>query len=143
MKNTIIILFTLLALACNKEKKTVEKKPEKKFEMYQLSEMAMVMEQMYVENQRLKNHIIANDSVGQYPTFFDKINTSKTTAPDQFDDFFKQQSALFIDIQKDIYIQKDQTSQKKAFNKMVDACIQCHDVKCQGPIDRIQKLYIN
>ena len=50
---------------------------------------------------------------------------------------------LFLETQKDIYKQKDEVSQKKSFNKMVDACIQCHEVKCQGPIDRIQKLYIN
>ena len=120
-----------------------EKKPEKKFEMYELSEMALVMEQMYVDNQRLKNRILASDSIGQYPDFFDKINSAKTTEPGQFDDFFKEQAVLFLNTQKAIYKQKDTKSQKAAFNKMVDACIQCHEVKCQGPIDRIQKLYIN
>jgi cytochrome c553 len=105
--------------------------------------MAMVMEQMYLENQRLKDLILASDSIGQYPDFFEKINSAKTTEPGQFDDFFKEQAVLFLETQKDIYKQKDEVSQKKSFNKMVDACIQCHEVKCQGPIDRIQKLYIN
>ena len=133
----------LLLFSCAKEKTTDEKKPEKKFEMYELSEMALVMEQMYVDNQRLKNRILASDSIGQYPDFFDKINSAKTTEPGQFDDFFKEQAVLFLNTQKAIYKQKDTKSQKAAFNKMVDACIQCHEVKCQGPIDRIQKLYIN
>jgi cytochrome c553 len=111
--------------------------------MYELSEMSMVMEQMYVDNQRLKDRIIAGDSLGAYPEFFDKIHTAKTTEPGQFDDYFKEQAVLFLETQKAIYNQKDQASQKKSFNLMVDACIQCHEVKCQGPIDRIQKLYIN
>lgn len=143
MKNIITICVFLMVIACAKEKKAVEKKQEKNFEMYELSEMSMVMEQMYVDNQRLKDRIIAGDSLGAYPEFFDKIHTAKTTEPGQFDDYFKEQVVLFLETQKAIYNQKDQASQKKAFNKMVDACIQCHNVKCQGPIDRIQKLYIN
>jgi cytochrome c553 len=134
MKNFITIVLLLIFMACTKEKKAVEKKQEKKFEMYELSEMSLVMEQMYVENQRLKDRIIAGDSLVAYPEFFDKI---------QFDDYFKEQAVLFLETQKAIYYQKDQASQKKSFNLMVDACIQCHEVKCQGPIDRIQKLYIN
>jgi cytochrome c553 len=143
MKKLLSLVSFLLLFSCAKEKKADEKKPEKKFEMYELSEMAMVMEQMYVENQRLKDRILASDSIGQYPDFFEKINSAKTTEPGQFDDFFKEQAVLFLETQKDIYKQKDEVSQKKSFNKMVDACIQCHEVKCQGPIDRIQKLYIN
>jgi cytochrome c553 len=143
MKKLLSLVSFLLLFSCAKEKTADEKKSEKKFEMYELSEMAMVMEQMYVENQRLKDLILANDSIGQYPDFFEKINSAKTTEPGQFDDFFKEQAVLFLETQKDIYKQKDEVSQKKSFNKMVDACIQCHEVKCQGPIDRIQKLYIN
>lgn len=143
MEKILKLLFILLFLSCGKEQKNQDKTTEKSFEMYEMSEMAMVMEQMYVENQRIKDRILSGDSIGQYSDFFNKIETAKTTEPGQFDDFFKTHAGLFLDTQKDIYKHKEKSAQTTSFNKMVDACIQCHEVKCQGPIDRIQKLYIN
>jgi cytochrome c553 len=143
MKNSLYLMILILIASCSQDKKTAEKSSEKKFEMYELSEMSMVMEQMYVENQRLKDKIIAGEAIGEYSDFFDKIETSKTTEPGQFDDFFKEHAVLFLNTQKAIYAESNQANQKATFNTMVDACIKCHEVKCQGPIDRIEKLYID
>ena len=56
------------------------------------------------------------------------------------DAYFKVQAANFIRAQELIY--EDPTNAKEHFNSGVDACIQCHQVKCGGPIPRIKKLYI-
>ena len=60
-----------------KEQNTIENNAscnkEKKFEMYELSEMASLMEQMYAYNLQIKNKIENGDSVGAYPEFFNKI----------------------------------------------------------------------
>jgi cytochrome c553 len=57
------------------------------------------------------------------------------------DAFFKEQALLFIKSQQLIY--EDPENAEMHFNKGVDACIRCHEVKCGGPIPRIRKLYIN
>ena len=54
--------------------------------------------------------------------------------------FFKEQANNFIAAQEQIY--QDPKNAEAHFNAGVDACIQCHEVKCAGPIARIKKLYI-
>ncbi|WP_223845498.1 hypothetical protein [Flavobacterium selenitireducens] len=112
----------------------------KKFEMYEMSEMAMLMEQMYVDNQRLKERIRNGETIGEFPSHFQKIHSAAMTDPSENDAFFKEKAADFIKAQELIY--KDPKNAQKHFNDGVDACIQCHQVKCAGPIARIKKLYI-
>ncbi|WP_246282411.1 hypothetical protein [Flavobacterium agri] len=112
----------------------------KKFEMYEMSEMAMLMEQMYVDNNRLKERIKNGDTIGAFPNHFMKIHSAVMTDPKENDDFFKEKAAAFIKAQELIY--KDPKNAQKHFNDGVDACVQCHEVKCAGPITRIKKLYI-
>lgn len=144
----IISLFTfcLLVFSCAKKEENNSQKencsPEegKKLEMYQMSEMAALMEQMYVDNQRLKERIKNGDSIGQFPQHFLKIHKAVMTDESDNDAFFKEQAAKFIKAQELIY--KDPKNAKEHFNDGVDACIQCHKQKCGGPIPRIKKLYI-
>ena len=150
MKKVIVVILVLLFLAlsifsCQKkeEKATEEKcdpKAEKKLEMYQMSEMAALMEQMYVDNKRLKERIQKGDTIGQFPQHFLRIHEAVMTDESENDAFFKEQAAKFIKAQEMIY--KDPKNAKEHFNTGVDACIQCHQQKCGGPIPRIKKLYI-
>lgn len=148
----ITFLFVFVGLiSCQKEKSletsedsSVEKKADssssKEFEMYEMSEMAALMEQMYVDNQRLKERIIESDTIGKFPQHFIKIHKAVMTDEHDKDAFFDEQAQKFIQAQELIY--KDPKNAKEHFNNGVDACIQCHQVKCSGPIPRIKKLYI-
>jgi cytochrome c553 len=69
-----------------------------------------------------------------------KIHKAVMTDETDNDAFFKEQAAKFIKAQELIY--KDPKNAKSHFNNGVDACIQCHQQKCGGPIPRIKKLYI-
>jgi len=146
MKKVVLLLFaSLLILSCIKKEETkAEAKKEvsekKNFEMYEMSEMAALMEQMYVDNQRLKERIKSGDTIGQFPQHFMKIHKAVMTDESENDDFFKEQAAKFIQAQELIY--KDPKNAKEHFNNGVDACLKCHEVKCGGPIPRIKKLYI-
>ena len=114
---------------------------EKKFEMYELSEMSMLMEQMYVDNERLKERISKGDTIGKFPNHFLQIHKAAMTDEGENDAFFKEQAAAFIRAQELIY--EDPANAKKHFNDGINACISCHQVKCGGPIPRIKKLYID
>ena len=140
----ILILSVFFFLGCNtKKEESTEKTTESVdgFEMYQMSEMAALMEQMYVDNERLKERIIKGDTIGQFPQHFTKINEAVLTDDTDKDAFFKEQASKFIIAQELIY--KDPANAKEHFNNGVNACIECHQVKCGGPIPRIKKLYIN
>lgn len=108
--------------------------------MYEMSEMAALMEQMYAENQMLKQRIVAGDTIGRFPQRFLEIHASTMTDESENDAFFKEQAAKFITAQELIY--KDSLNAKAHFNDAVSACVKCHEQKCGGPIPRIKKLYI-
>ena len=153
MKHFLIVLFLITALtSCqNKEAKAATENKdslevvgnsggEKKFQMYEMSEMAMLMEQMYAHNQQLRLRIIKGDTLGKFPEFFNDIHTATFTTPSDNDAFFKENAKKYIDAQRLIY--SDAKNVKENFNKGVDACVTCHQGKCGGPIPRIKKLYI-
>ena len=151
MKKSIVLIllfsfFSLWLFSCQKKEATKVEEEKcttdkgKKLEMYKMSEMATLMEQMYVDNQRLKERIQKGDTIGQFPQHFLKIHKAVMTDESDNDNFFKEQAAKFIKAQELIYT--DPKNAKKHFNEGVDACIQCHQQKCGGPIPRIKKLYI-
>ncbi len=111
-----------------------------KFKMYQMSEMSTLMEQMYVDNQRLKARILNGDTIGAFPNHFLEIHKAVMTDPKENDAFFKEKATEFIKAQELIY--EDPANAVKHFNDGVSTCIKCHEVKCGGPIPRIKKLYI-
>lgn len=145
MKNLYYFLVFIFLFSCKNEDKQVDassevNKTEEGFEMYEMSEMAALMEQMYVDNQRLKGKIVNGDTIGKFPQHFLKIHESVMTDDKDKDAFFDEQAKKFIEAQELIY--KDPENAKEHFNNGVDACISCHQVKCSGPIPRIKKLYI-
>ena len=148
MKKILSLLFgALLFLSCSDKKvdensisKNDSATKESKFEMYKMSELAMLMEQMYSYNLQLRTRILDNDSLGDYPIRFDKIYAATMTDPSDNDAFFQQHAKLYIDAQKAIYAEPSQA--KERFNEMVESCLACHKKKCGGPIPRIKKLFI-
>lgn len=150
MKKLLIVLLIVPFISCQNTKKeeantegescAKDSTKGKKFEMYEMSEMAALMEQMYVDNQRLKDRIIKGDTIGQFPSHFMKIHKAVMTDESDNDAFFKEQATKFIKAQELIY--KDPKNAKEHFNNGVDACIACHKQKCGGPIPKIKKLYI-
>ena len=150
LKLSFLFVFFLI-FSCQKEKKreltdesilkkSADSSVKEEFEMYEMSEMSALMEQMYVDNQRLKDRIIKGDTIGKFPQHFIKIHEAVMTDEHDKDTFFDEQAQKFIKAQELIY--KDPKNAKEHFNKGVDACVQCHQVKCTGPIPRIKKLYI-
>ncbi|MDN3677374.1 hypothetical protein QWY90_08595 [Flavobacterium paronense] len=145
MKKIIVLVLFFGIFSCqNKVEKPDEKKcspgKEKKLEMYQMSEMAALMEQMYLDNQRVKKNIIKGVSIGKFPEHYLKIYSAKFTDETDNDLFFKEQAKEYIKAQQLLY--SDPINAKKHFNAGVDACLKCHENKCGGPIPRIKKLYI-
>lgn len=138
-----VLFLSVLFISCNHNKTEEEnstcEKPKADFEMYEASEMATLMEQMYVHNKQLREKIIKKDSLSEMPKYFLKISEATMTKEKDRDDFFNTKSGFFLKTQSEIY---DSKNSKESFNTMVDACISCHEVKCGGPIARIKTLYI-
>jgi hypothetical protein len=146
MKKGLLFLL-LVAMGCREKSGTAEScaKPadgpgQKQFEMYEMSEMSMLMEQMYADNLRLKDRIVNGGNVGKFPSHFLNIHKAVMTDEKENDAFFKEQARIFIEAQQKIY--EDPVNAKQHFNDGISACVRCHEAKCGGPIPRIKKLYI-
>lgn len=146
MKKFIVLLSIVFIIGCDKKSEKSQfisesnTKTEKKFDMYKMSEMAALMESMYVENEHLKERIKNGDTIGKFPSHFLQIHKAVMTDETENDTFFKEQAALFIKAQELIY--EDPKNAKQHFNDGINACVRCHEVKCGGPLPKIKKLYI-
>ncbi|WP_306351037.1 hypothetical protein [Flavobacterium sp. '19STA2R22 D10 B1'] len=141
MNKYYCIILSLFFLSGCKEKVETKKEAEKKdFQMYEMSPMAALMEQMYVDNGRIKERIVNGEPIGDFPDHFVNIYQSRMTDESENDAFFKEQAALFLEAEQLIF--KDSANAKKHFNEAINACIRCHETKCGGPIPRIRKLLI-
>ena len=134
-----LALFALLiVLGCRGKDGSSCDKPEKKMDMYQMSEMASLMEQMYVDHQRVRAHLLKGEAPGAFPAHFLKIRTAKMTDASDNDEFFRENAEAYLTAEAAFYAKPS----AEAFNDGVDACLKCHEQKCGGPIPRIKKLYI-
>ena len=145
MKKLLLILVIIGLGSCQKKEQKTPKTDssctkEKKFDVYELSEMASLMEQMYAYNLQIKDRIVKGDTIGKYPEFFNKLFTAKLTDATDKDPFFDEKATAYIKAQKLIY--SDSKNVKLHFNEGVTACITCHEGKCGGPIPKIKKLFI-
>lgn len=142
MIKVVLILVLLFSFGCNQKEETLSN-PEKENNSndFEFSEMSTLMEKIYTENTNLKKRISKGDSLGQFPKYFLKIYEAKLTDTTNRDTFFTLQAKTFIEAQRLIY--ENPSAAKEQFNNTINMCIQCHQVKCLGPIPRIKKLYIN
>jgi cytochrome c553 len=139
-----LLSFSLLLVSCGGSdvvSSTDEEQDEKKeFVMYEQSEMAALMLHMYQVNEQLKKRIVEGEDIGDFSASFERILTAKQTDDKAIDDFFKSHAETFLNLQKSIYANPESATEQ--FNAAVDACVACHQVKCPGPIQKIEKLYI-
>ena len=146
MKYWFLLGCALLFIACNgsstEEVKVEEVATEEKkdFEMYELSEMSAIMQHMYQLNEQLKERIESGEELGSFSESFERMLNAKMTNDKPMDDFFKTHAETFLANQRSIYENPSQA--KELYNEAINSCIACHEVKCTGPITKIEKLFI-
>jgi len=138
MKKIIFILGLVLVFSCNNTSKN-EKKEE--LVMYVPSELTVLMEEIYKENELVKSQVEKGEIPTKFPDKFLKIHTAQMTDRFERDDSFKIFAENFINNQQSIYTSTPQNV-KMNYNNTINACVACHKTTCTGPIPRIKKLLI-
>jgi len=136
----IVLIWGCKDKAEDQKVTTAPAKEGARFQMYEMSEMASLMEQMFAYNTQLKERIVNKEPLGEYPVAFDKLHTAVLTEASDRDAFFNEEAVKFIAAQKMIY--SDSLNAESRFNEMVGQCLECHSKKCGGPVPRIKKLLI-
>ena len=140
-KFTILILGSIFFFSCDAAKKETPKNNDEELVMYEFSEMALLMEEMYKTNEDLKKKIVNKEAIGEFSVKFLNIHSAVLTKPKDRDASFEIFSKAFVENQQAIF-SASPDEVKDQFNVMVNTCIACHKTTCSGPIPRIEKLLI-
>ena len=148
--NFFFFLLPLLFASCTGDTDTSVGQTEqdslpqkKKFEMAQVSEMTSLMLMFHAYQEKVKQEILEGKDLSPFPlTQFEKIFQAEMTKNQAKDDFFLQHAEELIKELKTLSLLEDGESQKEQYNVVVNSCVACHQVKCTGPITKIEKLFI-
>lgn len=102
--------------------------------------MALMMRQMAANADSMKAKINRGETLDslQYP--FIRFYTVEPTDPNVLEPNFFEKARLFQAAYKEVF--QHPTEQKKYYNLMIQACVNCHQNYCSGPLKRIRKLPI-
>lgn len=142
----LLLFFGLLYIGCaeQEQEKSEHKKKESAFNnLYEQSEMAVVMVDMYEFLEENRKRILASEPMEELPEFFDKLHTAEMGEDYNRDAIFKGYSDTFI-TNVTLLHSSENTDKVKLFNNTVNSCVACHTsgASCMGPIPRINKLLI-
>ncbi|WP_417607933.1 hypothetical protein [Owenweeksia hongkongensis] len=125
------------------EESSVQKEQSKELEMYEESELALLMREMYEDNLVLKTQIENGEIPESFPEDFYNIHTaiaSKGMISDTA--AFNVYAEQYLVNMKKITEATDKKQAKIAYNEMVMTCASCHQIYCQGPLPKIRKMKI-
>lgn len=135
------VAVALFFLGCNQQPKD-EIVQQIKFDLYEPSEMANLMNEMYNYNLAVKDSILNGFMPTHFPMDFLEIHKAEMTEGKSRNAVFNSFSEVFLKAQEDFHATTDTTLLQENFNKLVNVCITCHQTECVGPIPRIKKLLI-
>lgn len=147
--NKLIVFCSIgfILFACSPEKEEVKTETNTSFQqVYEMSEMALLMEKMYDELEQKRKLIIDEKSIGEYPLEFNKIHTAEMTSSFERTEEYNRLANLYLQNLKLLYESSEtDPNRKEMYNNVVKSCLTCHrsDAGCIGPVDRIGKLLIN
>ena len=140
-KLILLIIGSIFFFSCDAAKKETPKNNDEELVMYEFSEMALLMEEMYKTNEDLKKKIVNKEAIGEFSDKFLNIHSAVLTKPKDRDASFEIFSKAFVENQQAIFTASPDEV-KDQFNVMVNTCIACHKTTSSGPIPRIEKLLI-
>lgn len=127
------------------EKTTAEKasseSEEKDLDMYEASELALLMRGMYEKNLELRQQIIDGQIPESFPEDFKTIHTAEAT--EELNETFKSLAVQYIANMEAITKAESPEEGIKAYNAMINTCASCHTIYCQGPLAKIKRMRIS
>lgn len=141
MRVIFLSIVLVFLLGCKREVKDVGQESEKVFQVYQLSPMSELMERLYAESLVYRNTAMGEgDEIVGDTDYLEKMKTAALTNTHDRDDFFEEHLVNFSVLYNKM--REEKPLSKETYNAMVGSCLECHAIKCSGPVERIKKLII-
>lgn len=106
------------------------------------SELALAMRKIFDQTEEIKKSLNEGALIipDEYIENLRKFHTAKPTDPEvKVEQFFGFVKAIDIAAQE-LEKTNDFDTQKEQYSRVINACVQCHQEFCPGPIRRINKL---
>ena len=142
-KLLVFILVALFAWACSSVESKKETNSTWEPIMDQPSELASIMRSLDQEAMLRKQKLENGELSEANSKLIFKMIIAKPTEPHMVGPAFAPHTEAFIASYHQLSNAKDIDTQIDAHNNLVKSCIACHMNFCQGPIPRIEKLYVN
>lgn len=143
-----IILFALgclvgasLFISCQGKEEAANTDENWQPDMYQPSELVLVMRQMYEDNITLKDSIAKGIVPKEVPAKYHEILTATATNPSELDEVYYSLAKTYL-ANFETLTKSDSSNALTNYNTVVNTCIGCHQNYCMGPIPKIEKLLI-
>ena len=133
MRYFFLIFIFLFACNCNNSKS----------EIYQNSELALLMREMYDNQLTYKEFIEQEKLITDFPEEYKKMHTATPTDKNLRTVDFQAMSTAYLNTFQSFIDSKNTEEQKKNYQTMIQMCISCHQNYCPGPIKKIKKLELN
>lgn len=144
MKSKILVLLGIgLFVACSTpENQGATKSKGWQPEMDQPSELASIMRVLHDEATERKGILETGEMAVANSQLIFKMITAKPTEPHMVGPAFEPHAQAFIASYGQLNTAENVQGQIEAHNNLVKSCVACHMNFCQGPIPRIEKLYV-
>jgi hypothetical protein len=134
---SILIFLTVVLSNCTgKDAKT----GGSRFTMREDSELTLLMRDMFEYYDSLKVNI-ENGEIPENIKDFQRVHSAVSTEPSKAKSELYKAMAIVYQESAD-RLKNNEIDLPKAFNLMVDNCMNCHKQMCPGPMVRIKKLYL-
>jgi hypothetical protein len=135
MKKLIIISVILLFAACQQKE---EKVTQTIIDPNNTSEMALLMRDMFLQLEEVKNKIILGEDISKEQFNFELIHKQTLT-----DESFLKEGMVSMSSAYAYSVQTfNEAPSSKSFSSIVNNCMSCHTMLCPGPLERIDNLLL-
>tara|TARA_B110000908_G_C10146360_1_gene399238 strand:- start:297 stop:755 length:459 start_codon:yes stop_codon:yes gene_type:complete len=150
MKKFILFLFITSIFSCKEktnecntcdEEIKIEVVTNEELVMYEPSELAALMQEMYDENKNWKAEIMKGNIPKGFPEKYKTIHSAESTNENAGSAFYNGMASSYIQTIEDLTNATPENVQER-YNTMVNVCVRCHLTVCPGPVVRIKKLLI-
>jgi hypothetical protein len=135
MKKLIIISVILLFAACQQKE---EKVTQTIIDPNNTSEMALLMRDMFLQLEEVKNKIILGEDISKEQFNFELIHKQTPTDESFLKEGMESMSSAYA---YSVQIFNEAPS-SKSFSSIVNNCMSCHTMLCPGPLERIDNLLL-
>lgn len=110
-------------------------------DMYQASELVLLMRQINDDLSLVKTQVEKGEIPAAMPESYMNLHTAKPTETQHLDTVYHAMADKWMADYKAM-TEADAASVKAKYNTLIETCVACHSNYCMGPIPKIKKLVI-